>query len=68
VDAFGVGIGLGVANKPIWAFVGSIGFWAFATTVLGLYLGRTFSKKLGPIFTLVAAAVLGYLAIQMLKI
>lgn len=68
MDAFGVGIGLGVAHKPIWAFIGSIAFWAFATTVLGLYLGRTFSKKLGPIFTLAAAVVLGYLAIRMLKI
>lgn len=68
MDAFGVGIGLGVANKPIWAFIGSIAFWAFATTVIGLYLGRTFSKKLGPIFTLAAAAMLGYLAIRMLRI
>lgn len=68
MDAFGVGIGLGIAHKPIWAFVGSIGFWAFAATVIGLYLGHTFSKKLGPIFTLIAAAVLGYLAVQMLKI
>jgi putative Mn2+ efflux pump MntP len=68
MDAFGVGIGLGVANKPIWAFVGSIGFWAFAATVFGLYLGRSFSKKLGPIFTLIAAAVLGYLAVVMLRI
>jgi putative Mn2+ efflux pump MntP len=68
MDAFGVGIGLGIAHKPIWAYIGSIGFWAFAATVVGLYLGHTFSKKLGPIFTLIAAAVLGYLAVQMLKI
>jgi putative Mn2+ efflux pump MntP len=68
MDSFGVGIGLGVANKPIWAFVSSIGFWAFVSTVVGLYLGQTFSKKLGPIFTLIAAAVLGYVAVLMLKI
>ena len=68
MDAFGVGIGLGIADKTIWPYIGSIAFWAFLSTVVGLYLGRTFSKKLGPIFTLIAAVVLGYLAFQMLKI
>ena len=68
MDAFGVGIGLGIANKGIWPFVASIGFWAFFATVIGLHLGNTFSKKMGPVFMLIAAAVLGYLAIEMLKI
>lgn len=68
LDAFGVGIGLGVANRNIWPFVISISLWAFVSTAIGLHLGKTFSKKLGPIFTIFAALLLGYLSIEMLKI
>ena len=68
MDAFGVGIGLGVAERPVWPFVGSIACWAFAATVVGLYVGKRISRKLGPMFTLLAAAVLGFLSLQMLKI
>lgn len=68
LDAFGVGIGLGISNKPILPFIISIGFWAFTTTLLGLYLARKLSSKFGPIMNLVGAIVLGILAFQMLKI
>jgi putative Mn2+ efflux pump MntP len=68
MDAFGVGIGLGVADRPVWPFVGSIAFFAFALTILGMYVGRRVSKQIGPLFTLLAALVLGYLSIEMLKI
>ena len=68
MDAFGVGIGLGVTDRPIWPFVGSIAAWAFAATVVGLYIGNRISNKMGPVFTLIAATVLGFLSIQMLKI
>lgn len=68
LDAFGVGVGLGIANKSITPFVISIGVWAFVTTIIGLYLGRTLSGRFGPLFTLFGAAVLGYLSIQMLNI
>lgn len=68
LDAFGVGIGLGVANRPIWPFVVSIAAWAFGATVIGLFIGNRISRKLGPVFTLLAAIVLGVLSIQMLKI
>ncbi len=68
LDAFGVGIGLGVAKKPILPYIFSIGFWAFISTIAGLYLARKFSKNSAPIVTLFGALVLIIMAFQMLKI
>ena len=68
LDAFGVGIGLGVADKPIAPFIISSGLWAFASTLLGLYLSRKLSQKFGPIMSIVGAVVLGVMAVEMLKI
>lgn len=68
LDAFGVGIGLGVANKPILPFIISIGLWAFVSTLIGLNLARKLSEKFGPIMTIVGSIVLGVLAVQMLSI
>ena len=68
LDAFGVGIGLGVKDKAITPFIFSIGFWAFITTLLGLHLARRLSQKFGPIMNLVGSVVLGFMAFQMLKI
>lgn len=68
LDAFGVGIGLGIAHKPIVPFIISIGIWAFVSTIAGLYLARKLSSKFGPIMNLVGAVVLGFMAFQMLKI
>ena len=68
MDAFGVGVGLGVANKVVAPFVVSIFAWAFVSTIAGLYLGNKISQKMGPIFTLLAALVLGYMSIEMLSI
>jgi putative Mn2+ efflux pump MntP len=68
LDAFGVGIGLGVAGKPTLPYIISIGFWAFVSTIVGLILARKLSKKFGSIVTLFGSLVLGILAFQMLKI
>lgn len=68
LDAFGVGVSLGVANKSIAPYLLSISAWAFVATLVGLYLARKLSGKFGPIFTLIGAAVLGFLAFEMLKI
>ena len=68
LDAFGVGIGLGVSGKPLAPFILSIGFWAFTTTILGLHLAKRLSSKFGPIMSLFGALVLGVIAFQMLKI
>jgi putative Mn2+ efflux pump MntP len=68
MDAFGVGIGLGVAQKPIKAYVISIAIWAFTSTIAGLLLARKLSDRFGPIMHFVGAVVLAILAFQMLKI
>ena len=68
MDAFGVGIGLGIAHKPIGAYVTSIGIWAFASTIAGLLLARKLSDRFGPIMHFVGAVVLAIQAFQMLKI
>ena len=68
LDAFGVGIGLGIAEKPIIPYIFSIGIWAFISTIAGLYLAKKLSRKSGPIVTLVGSIILGLMAFQMLKI
>ncbi|WP_413582358.1 manganese efflux pump MntP family protein [Bdellovibrio sp. HCB288] len=68
LDAFGVGVSLGVAKKTIAPFLVSIGLWAFVATLVGLHLARRLSGKMGPLFTFIGAAVLGYMSIQMLSI
>ncbi len=68
LDAFGVGIGLGISNKPILGYIISIGFWAFAATIAGLYLAKKLSHKFGPIVSLFGAVVLLIMAFSMLKI
>jgi putative Mn2+ efflux pump MntP len=68
MDAFGVGISLGIAHKPILAYVLSIGLWAFSATIAGLLLARKLSSRFGPAMHLVGAVVLGALAFQMLQI
>jgi putative Mn2+ efflux pump MntP len=68
MDAFGVGISLGISGKPIIHFIISIGLWAFITTILGLYLAKLMSKKLGPVMNIFGALVLGVLAFKMLSI
>ena len=68
LDAFGVGIGLGISDKPIFAYIFSIGIWAFVSTIFGLHLAKRLSQKFGPIINLLGAIVLGAMAFQMLKI
>lgn len=68
LDAFGVGIGFGVAHKPIVPYIISIGIFAFISTIAGLYLARKLSKRFGPIVSLVGAVILIVMAFEMLKI
>jgi len=68
LDAFGVGISIGLTKKPILLYIISIGAWAFAATIVGLYLGKKLSKKFGPLMNLLSSVVLFVLAIQMLSI
>lgn len=68
LDAFGVGISLGISGKPIIGFVISIGLWAFVTTLIGLYFSKKLSAKFGPIMHFLGAAVLAVMAVKMLEI
>lgn len=68
LDAFGVGIGLGVSNKPLTPFIISIGLWAFTATILGLNLAKKLSERFGPIMNLFGAGVLEVIAFKMLRI
>lgn len=68
LDAFGVGIGFGVAHKPIFPYIVSIGIFAFIATIAGLYLAKKLSKKFGPVVSLIGSIILGIMAFQMLKI
>jgi putative Mn2+ efflux pump MntP len=68
LDAFGVGMGLGISKKPILLYIISIGLWAFISTIVGLHLAKKLSQKFGPIMNIVGAIVLGIMAFQILKI
>lgn len=68
LDAFGVGIGLGIAKDSITPYIISIGFFAFISTIVGLYLAKKISKRFGPVISLIGALILIIIAFQMLKI
>lgn len=67
LDAFAVGVSLGVTGKPLTPFIISIGLWAFLSTVLGMNIAKYSSKKLGPIFSLIGSLVLLTLAFKFLR-
>lgn len=66
LDAFAVGVSLGVTGKPLIPFITSIGLWAFFSTILGMSIAKVASKKLGSIFSLIGSFVLIILAFKFL--
>lgn len=68
IDSFGVGIGIGVAQKPIMPYIFSIGIWGFLLTIAGLYLAKKLSDKFGSIVSLIGAIILAAIAFKMLEI
>lgn len=66
LDAFAVGVGLGVSGKALTPYISSIGIWAFASTILGMSLAKIASKKVGPSFSLIGSLVLLAMAIKFL--
>ena len=66
LDAFAVGVSLGVSGKPLTPFILSIGIWAFFSTILGMKIASKASKRLGPVFNLVGALVLFLLGFKFL--
>ncbi len=66
LDAFAVGVGLGVSGKPLTPYIASIGLWAFFSTIVGMGLAKIASRKLGPVFSLIGSVVLLILAFKFL--
>ncbi|WP_417335889.1 manganese efflux pump MntP family protein [Halobacteriovorax marinus] len=66
LDAFAVGVSLGVAGKPLVPFIFSIGLWAFFSTIIGMKVASKASSKLGPIFSLIGSLVIITLAFKFL--
>jgi putative Mn2+ efflux pump MntP len=66
LDAFALGVSLGVSDKPLAPFIISIGSWAFLSTVVGMSIAKVASKRLGPIFSLIGSFVLLILAFKFL--
>lgn len=66
LDALAVGVGIGSSGKIVYPYILSIGFWAFATTILGMYLGKKLSNRIGPYFHFIAALILILLGLKFL--
>lgn len=66
LDAFAVGVSLGVSGKSMTPYIVSIGLWAFFSTIVGMSLAKVASKSLGPIFSLIGSLVLFALAFNFL--
>lgn len=68
IDSMGVGVSLGLLNKPILLYSLAIGLGAFAATYLGLFLARRISTRMGGRVELLAGVVLVLLGVKMLSI
>lgn len=68
IDALGVGVSLGLVEKPIVLYSLLIGVGAFIATYLGLFLARRISGKLGGKIEFAGGVVLVLLGIKMLSI
>ncbi len=66
LDAFAVGVTLGLAQKPLMPYSISIGVFAFLSTVLGMQISKKVSVKLGDRINIAGAIVLILLAISFL--
>lgn len=66
LDAFAVGVSLGVSQKPLLPYMTSIGLWAFFSTILGMGIAKRASARLGPASSLLGSAILFALAIKFL--
>jgi putative Mn2+ efflux pump MntP len=68
IDSLGVGISLGLINKPIMLYSVFVGIGAFFATYLGLFLAKKLSCRFGERIEFMGGAVLIALAIKMLSI
>jgi putative Mn2+ efflux pump MntP len=68
IDSLGVGISLGLVNKPIVIYSLFVGIGAFFATYLGLFLAKKISVRFGEKVEFIGGAVLIALGIKMLSI
>jgi manganese efflux pump family protein len=68
IDSFGVGISLGLLNKPIMIYSLAIGLAAFLSTYLGLYLAKQISTQFGEKIEFMGGVILILIGVKMLSI
>ncbi|MDX2254348.1 MAG: manganese efflux pump [Pseudanabaenaceae cyanobacterium bins.39] len=68
IDSLGVGISLGLVDKPIALYSVAIGLGAFLSTYFGLFLAKQLSAKFGEKIEFMGGLVLIALGIKMLSI
>jgi putative Mn2+ efflux pump MntP len=68
IDSLGVGVSLGLIDKPIIIYSSFIGLGAFIFTYLGLFLAKRISGKFGEQVEFLGGIVLILLGIKMLSI
>lgn len=66
LDAFAVGVTLGLAQKPLMPYTISIGAFAFISTILGMQIAKKASAKLGDRINIAGAIILILLAVSFL--
>jgi manganese efflux pump family protein len=68
LDSLGVGISLGLVDKPVTLYALAIGIGAFCATYAGLFLAKKFSAQFGEKIEFLGGIILILIGIQMLKI
>jgi putative Mn2+ efflux pump MntP len=68
IDSLGVGISLGLINKPIVLYSVVVGIGAFLATYLGLFLAKKLSCRFGERIEFIGGVVLIAMGIKMLSI
>lgn len=68
IDALGIGLSLGVADKPIIFYVPSIAISAFIATMLGLRFGATLRRRVGGSLEAVGGLILMAFSFSLLQI
>ena len=66
LDAFAVGMSLGVSEKNLAPYIASIGLWTFFSTIIGMSMAKIASQKIGSLFSLLGSIVLLTLAFKFL--
>ncbi len=66
LDAFAVGMTVGISDLPIAPTIISIGIFAFISTIVGMNIAKFVQNKIGSIFNIIAGVVLLLMGIKFL--